>query len=234
MVLSTIDNRERPEPPLKNAEPPKPRLNATRIVAGAIDLADRDGIEHLTIRRLATDLGTKPMSIYHHIAGKEAILDAMVDHVFSEIAQPPSRLDWRPAIRHRSISAREALARHPWAASLMESRTSPGPETLRHHDSVIGCLRHGGFSIEMTAHAYALIDSYIYGFALQEANLPASGGDEMADLAETILEPLPVDDYPHLTELAAEHVMNPGYDFRSEFQFGLDLILDSLSRLLGD
>ncbi len=217
---------------MKSAEQSRPRLNAARIITAAIDVADRVGIEQLTIRRLATDLGAKPMSIYHHIAGKEAILDAMVDRVFSEIDQPPNHLDWRSAIRLRSLSAREALTRHRWAVPLMESRTSPGPETLRHHDSVIGCLRRGGFSIEMTAHAYALIDSYIYGFALQEANLPATGGDEMADLAETIIEPLPTGDYPHLTELAVEHVMKPGYDFGSEFEFGLDLILNSLSPLI--
>jgi len=131
------------------------------------------------------------------------------------------------------MSAREVLTRHHWAVPLMESRTSPGPATLRHHDSVIGCLRQGGFSIEMTAHAYALIDSYIYGFAVQEANLPATGGTEMTDLAETILEPPAADDFPHLTELAVEHVMKPGYDFGSEFEFGLDLILDSLTPLIG-
>jgi len=214
-------------------EPPKAPLTAERVTAGAVGLADRAGIGQLTIRNLATELRVKPMSIYHHIAGKEAILDAMVDAVFAEIDQPPDHVDWRTAIRHRSMSAREVLARHHWAVPLMESRTSPGPATLRHHDSVIGCLRQGGFSIEMTAHAYALIDSYIYGFALQEANLPATGGTEMTDLAETILEPLPTDDFPHLTELAVEHVMKPGYDFGSEFEFGLDLILDSLAPLIG-
>jgi len=213
------------------AEPTRPRLSATRVIADAIELADRIGIEQLTMRRLASDLGVKPMSIYHHLAGKEAILDAMVDAVFSEIDQPPHDLDWKSAIRHRSLSAREVLARHHWAVPLMESRTSPGLETLRHHDSVIGCLRRGGFSIEMTAHAYALVDSYIYGFALQEANLPATGGADMADLAENIIEPLPAGDFPHLTELAMEHVMKPGYDFRSEFEFGLDLILDSLAAM---
>jgi len=168
------------------------------------------------------------MTIYHHVANKEAILDGMVDIVFSEIDLPPTDTDWKAAMRQRARSARAVLARHPWATPLMESRTAPGATTLRHHDAVIGCFRRGGFSIAMAAHAYALIDCYIYGFALQEANLPATGGEEMADLAETIIEQLPAGEYPHLTELTAEHVLQPGYDFGDEFEFGLDLILDGL------
>ena len=203
-------------------------LTAARVLAGAINLADRIGIEQLTIRKLAAELEVKPMSIYHHVPNKEAIVDGMVDLVFSEISRPPSDTDWKAAMRQRSLSAREVLARHPWAAPLMESRTAPGPETLHHHDAVIGCLRRGGFSIEMTAHAYALIDSYLYGFALQEVNLPATSGEELAELARSIIEPLPTGEYPHLMELAAEHIMQPGYDFGSEFEFGLDLILDGL------
>ncbi|MDH3753258.1 MAG: TetR/AcrR family transcriptional regulator C-terminal domain-containing protein [Acidimicrobiia bacterium] len=182
----------------------------------------------LTIRKLAIELDVKPMTIYHHVANKEAILDGMVDIVFSEIDLPPTDTDWKAAMRQRARSARAVLARHPWATPLMESRTAPGATTLRHHDAVIGCFRRGGFSIAMAAHAYALIDCYIYGFALQEANLPATGGEEMADLAETIIEQLPAGEYPHLTELTAEHVLQPGYDFGDEFEFGLDLILDGL------
>ena len=203
-------------------------LTASRVLARAIDLADKIGIERLTIRKLAAELDVKPMTIYHHVLNKEAILDGMVDLVFSDISQPPEDTDWKTAMRRRSLSAREVLARHPWAVPLMESRTAPGTETLRHHDAVIGCLRRGGFSIEMTAHAYALIDSYLYGFALQEANLPATGGEQMADLAESIIDPLPAGEYPHLMELTAEHILQPGYDFSAEFEFGLDLILDSL------
>lgn len=206
----------------------KPRLSADRVLDGAVALADEIGIDALTIRRLADALDTKPMTIYHHIPNKEAILDGMVDRVFSEIERPPADLEWKLAIRHRCLSAREALARHPWAAPLMESRTNPGPETLGHHDAVLGSLRQGGLSMEMTAHTYALIDSYVYGFALQEANLPATSGGDMAELAGSILEPLPDGAYPHLMEFTAEHVLKPGYDFRSEFEFGLDLILDGL------
>lgn len=206
----------------------KQRLSAERVVEGAVALADEIGVEALTIRRLAEALDTKPMSIYHHVAGKEAILDGMVDRVFAEIDPPPDDVAWKPAIRHRCLSARAVLARHPWAAPLMESRTSPGSATLGHHDAVLGCLRRGGLSLEMTAHAYALVDSYVYGFALQEANLPATGGADMADLAQAIVEPMPDGAYPHLAEFTSDHVLQPGYDFRAEFDFGLDLILDAL------
>lgn len=206
----------------------KPRLSAARVIDGAMLLADRIGVAALTIRALAEALDTKPMTIYHHVPNKDAILDGMVDRVFAEIDRPPVDLPLKPALRQRCVSARAVLARHPWAVPLMESRTNPGPETLGHHDAVLGALRRGGLSLEMTAHAYALLDSYVYGFALQEANLPATGGAEMADLAESLISPLPPDAYPHLTELTVGHVLRPGYDFRAEFAFGLDLILDAL------
>lgn len=212
-------------------ETTKQRLTADRVLDGAMALADRIGVDTLTIRRLADALDTKPMTIYHHLPSKDAILDGMVDRVFAEIERPPTDLAWKPAMRHRCLSAREVLSRHPWAVPLMESRASALPETLGHHDAVLGCLRRGGLSLEMTAHAYALLDSYVYGFALQEASLPATGGAEMADLAEGLIEPLPDGVFPHLTEFTHHYVMQPGYDFRSEFEFGLDLILDALERL---
>jgi len=206
----------------------KQRLSAERILDGALDLADEIGIEAFTIRRLADALDTKPMTIYHHIPNKEAIIDGMVDRVFAEIDRPPTDLEWQQAMRHRCVSARAALARHPWAAPLMESRVNPGPETLGHHDAVVGCLLAGGLPMVLVAHAYAVIDSYVYGFALQEANLPATGGAEMAELVAAMaahLEP-----YPDLARLTVEHVLQPGYDFKAEFEFGLDLILDGLVR----
>lgn len=203
-------------------------LTPARVLAGAIALADRVGIEPFTIRKLAAELDVKPMTIYHHIDGKEAILDGIVDIVFSEIDLPPTDLVWRSAIRHRSLSLRAVLARHPWATPMMESRTSPGPATLRHHDAVLGCLRRGGLPLALTAHAYAVIDSYVYGFALQEAHLPFHGGEEIGELAEAILDAVPADEYPHLVELTTEHVLRPGYDFGASFEFGLDLLLDGL------
>lgn len=209
-------------------EPTKTSLNAERVLTGAVALVDAIGMEAFTIRKLAAALDTKPMTIYYHVPNKESIIDGMVDIVFSEIDNPPTDLNWKTAIRQRSHSVRSVLKRHPWATPLMESRTAPGPNTLQHHNAVIGCFRNGGFSIEMTAHAYALIDNFIYGFALQEANMPATGGDEMAALAEEIIEPLGEDQFPWLTELATKHILQPDYDFGHEFAYGLDLILDGL------
>ena len=209
-------------------EAPRPRLNRERVLDGALTLADAIGIKDLTIRKLAEALDVKPMTIYHHIPSKEAIIDGMVDRVFAEIELPPTDLHWKEAISTRTRSAREVLARHPWATPLMESRTSPLPAILGHHDAVLACFRNAGFSIEMTGHAYSIVDAYLYGFALQEANMPATGGDEMADVAGDLLGPTAADDYPHLVEFATEQALQPGYDFRNEFEYGLTLILDSI------
>jgi AcrR family transcriptional regulator len=205
-------------------------LSRERVLRGAMAVADADGIGSLTIRSLAQHLGVKPMSVYHYVAGKDEILDGIVDLVFSEIDLPKVDGDWRSEMVQRATSAREVLRRHSWAIGLMESRKNPGPATLRHHDAVIGTLRGAGFSIEMTAHAYALIDSYVYGFALQEVSLPFQGPETVADVAEPMMQQFPADKYPHLVELATDYVLQPGYDFGNEFTFGLDVILGALSR----
>lgn len=204
-------------------------LTRQRVIEGAVALADEVGIEPLTIRRLAEHLGVKPMALYHHVAGKEQIIDGMVDVVFAQIALPPEGMEWREAMRVRSRSARDVLARHRWAAPLMETRTNPGPANLRHHDAVLACLRAGGLSVPMTAHAYALIDAFIYGFALQEAGLPFDTPEEAAALVSVMIEQFPAAEYPHLNEFTMEHVLQPGYDFAAEFDYGLDLILDALA-----
>ncbi len=206
-------------------------LSRERVLRGAMAVADRGGMGALTIRSLAHELSVKPMSLYHHVPNKGAILDGIVDVVFGEIELPPADADWRSAMRQRALSARSVLRRHPWATPLMESRANPGPATLRHHDSVIGTLRRAGFSIERAAHAYSLLDSYIYGFALEEAALPFDS-ENVADVAEAILARFPYQEYPYLAELTTEHVLRPGYDYGNEFEFGLDLILDGLERLL--
>lgn len=216
-------------PSSDTAAPARAVLSRDRVLEGAIALADEVGMDGFTIRKLATAIDVKPMTIYHHLPNKEAIVDGMIDLIFAEIDSPPTGIDWKAAIRHRACSARAVLARHPWATPLMESRTNPGPATLGHHNAVLGCLRRAGFSIEMTAHAYALIDSYIYGFALQEANLPATGGADMSELAEAMTAQFPPGEYPYLVELTTEHVLTPGYNFSNEFEFGLTLILDGLN-----
>jgi len=206
-------------------------LNRDRLLSTAIAIADASGIGALTMRSLAQALDVKPMSLYHHVANKEEILDGIIDVVFGQIELPPVDIDWRTAMRRRAISAREVLARHPWATPLMESRRNPGPVTLGHHDAVIGILRRGGFSIQLTAHAYSMLDAYIYGFALQEAGLPFDN-ETVPDVAQEMMAEFPTGAYPHLTELAMEHVLQPGYDYGDEFDFGLDLILDSFEALL--
>lgn len=202
-------------------------LSRDRVLKGAVALADEIGIGDLTIRKLADALDVKPMTIYHHIPNKEAIIDGMVDQVFAEIDLPPTGIGWKEAMRQRMMSARKVLARHPWAPPLMESRLAPGPALLAHHDAVLACLLGAGFSMAMTGHAYAVLDSYLYGFALQEANLPATGGPELADLAQAMIAPLK-EHYPHLAQFTAEHVLQPGYDFGAEFEFGVDLLLDGI------
>ncbi len=205
------------------------RLTRDRVLQQAVAIADADGLAALTIRALASSLDVKPMAIYHHVANKEEILDGIVDIVFSEIELPAPDDDWQAGMRRRARSARTVMGRHTWAIALMETRTSPGPATLRHHNAVIGALREAGFTIEMVAHAFALIDAFIYGFSLQEATLPMSGPEDVAEIAAPMLERMSPTDYPHLTEFATQHVMKPGYDFGEEFDFGLDLILAGLA-----
>ncbi len=206
-------------------------LSKQRVVAEAVRLADREGVEGLSMRRLADALGAGAMSLYHYVANKDELLDAMVDVVFSEIEPPPEGSDWQSAMRRESESARQVLARHPWAISLMESRTTPGPANLRHREAVTGCLRRAGFSVPMATHANWLLNGYVYGYALQVASLPFDTADELAEMTENIYLPqLPPDEFPYLNESAAALVA-AGYDPAEEFTFGLDLILAALEDL---
>jgi AcrR family transcriptional regulator len=205
-------------------------LTRERILDGALSLADRTGIAALTIRRLADELGVKKMTIYHYVPSKDAIVDGMVERVFGAIDLPPEELPWTQAVRVRCLSARKVLNRHPWAAPLMESRSSPGPVSLGHHEAMLGCLRRGGLSWQLTAHAYAILDSYIFGFAFEEATLPASGGEGFAEVAQEIAATFDPYDYPTLTAFTVEHVLQPGYNFGHSFEFGLDLIITGLDR----
>ncbi|MFC8527342.1 TetR/AcrR family transcriptional regulator [Nocardia sp. NPDC057227] len=208
--------------------PPRTPLTREHVLRAAVAFADEHGIDSLTMRRLGTLVGVEAMSLYNHVRGKGDLLDGMVDLVFAEIELPGADAEWRDAMRARARSARSALARHRWAVGLMESRAAPGRATLRHHDAVIGCLRRAGFSLELTAHAYSVLDSYVYGFALQEAALPFDGPEETADVANRIMDTLPTGDYPYFAELAEHHVLRAGYDHGAEFDYGLELILDGL------
>lgn len=217
------------EPP-NPATPTRSRLSRERVLDAALAVADRDGLHRLTIRSLANELGARPMSVYHYVSGKEELLDALVEVVFEAIDSPDPDGDWREEISRSAHSARAVLREHSWAISLLESRTSPGPATLRHHDRVLACLLRSGFSTELTAHAYALVDSYVYGFALQEASLPFDGPDTVGDVAEPIMERMGAGEYPAMVEMATNHYLQPGYDWADEFDFGLELILDGLER----
>jgi AcrR family transcriptional regulator len=205
-------------------------LTRDRVLQAALRLADTGGIEALSMRKLGQELGVEAMAIYHHFANKDEVLDGIIDLVFAEIDLPPADGEWKSAMRRRGISLRDALARHRWAIGLMESRAKPGPANLRHHDAILGNLRGGGFSVEMAAHAYSVLDGYIYGYALTKMTLPFEGSDDVAEVAQTMLEPFPAGEYPHLLEFITEHAMQPGYDYGDEFEYGLDLILDGLAR----
>ncbi len=201
------------------------------MLSAGVAFADEHGIASLSMRKLGQALGVEAMSLYNHVANKDQLLDGMVDLVFAEIDLPDAEADWKTAMRHRAESTRQALGRHPWAINLMSTRTSPGPATLRHHDAVIGSLRDAGFSIAMTAHAFSLLDSYIYGFALQEVTLPmGETEEETAEVAKMMMAQMPPGEYPHLADLTVEHILQPGYDYGNEFLFGIELILDGLER----
>ena len=218
-------------PKTKPATKPRIPLSRERVLLAAVAFADESGIAALSMRKLGEALGVEAMSLYNHVTNKDQLLDGMVDLVFGEIDLPAGGADWKTAMRERAKSARQALRRHPWAIALMSTRTSPGPATLRHHDAVIGSLRAGGFSVPMAAHAFSALDSYIYGFALQEATLPLGDTEEETiEVAQMMMAQVPADEYPHLTEFTTEHILKPGYDYGDEFAFGLDLILEGLER----
>lgn len=206
-------------------------LSKKRVVAEAVQLADREGVHGLSMRRLANELGAGAMSLYHYVASRDDLLDAMIDIVFDEIELPPDDTAWQSAMRQRAVSVRGVLARHPWAIGLMESRTTPGPANLRYREAVTSCLRRAGFSVEMATHANWLLDSYVYGFALQEVSLPFDTADDLREMtADVYLPQIPPDEFPYLNESAAT-LAAAGFDPAEQFLFGLDLILAALEPL---
>ena len=216
-------------------QPPREQLSGERVLRTAVALADRHGIDWLSMRKLADELGVSAMSPYYYVPNKDRLIDGMIDIVFSEIEPPSLELDWKTAMRRRAVSTRQVLNRHRWAIGNMEGRTDHGPANLRLHDAVLGCLRAAGFSLEMTVHAYSVQDSYIYGFVLQETDMSSETPDDFAAEAQrqmTAYEDV-LADYPHLVEVVGGHVAQVGYDYDTEFLFGLDLILDGLDKLRG-
>lgn len=218
--------------PRSTAQPRLP-LSRDRVLRTALELANRDGIESLSMRRLGRELGVEAMSLYNHIADKDDLLDGLADIVVGEIEVPSPGDDWKAAQRRRAVSVREMLARHPWAGGLIESRTTPSPARSRYPEAVVGSLRQAGFSVEMAVHAFFMLDSYINGFAGQERNLPAGTPEELAGVAEAMLAALPAAAYPYLHEVIVEYVLKAGFDYAEEFEFGLDLLLDALEKVRG-
>jgi AcrR family transcriptional regulator len=202
------------------------------VVQAAVALADSRGLASVTMRKVARKLGVEAMSLYHHVTDREDLLDGMVDSVMGEI-ELPSGDDWRTAMRERAVSARRVLLAHRWAIGVLDSRSAPGPLTLGHREAVLASLKKGGFSTAKTAHAFAVLDSFIYGFVLQEVSLPIIKSEELAAVAEMVLRELPVERFPHLNEMTREYSLRPGYEFADEYELGLDLILDALDRNRG-
>jgi AcrR family transcriptional regulator len=210
----------------------RPRAPLTResVLKAALGIADQGGLESLSMRRLGQELGVEAMALYYHFANKDEVLDGIVDLVWAEIDVPVAGDEWRAAMRRRAMSVHDVLARHRWSIGLMESRRNPGPANLRHHDAVIGNLRAAGFEMAMVAHAYSLLDGYIYGFALTKMNLPFDATDDISKMAQSMLEPFPEGEYPNMVAFISEHAMRPGYDFANEFEWGLDVVLDGVER----
>lgn len=208
---------------------PGVRLSRDRVLRAAIGLADKGGIESLSMRKLAEELGVEAMSVYHYVANKEDILAGIVDIVVGEFDMPSSGADWKAEIRRSAISAHDALMRHPWACSLMMSPSGVRHARLRYMESLLGRLREAGFSANMTHHAYHALDSHIIGSTLWQAGYSAM--KLPADFGKTFLRNLPSDEFPYFAEHAKQHLTKSKPKDVREFDFGLDLILDGLEKI---
>ena len=220
----------------RKTSPKRAPLSRERVVRAAIALADERGGQELTMRKLAQELGVEAMSLYNHVANKDDLLDGMVEEVFGEIEAPVPGGEWKAELRRRAVSARAALNRHPWAIGEMEGRGAHGPNNLRLREAILACLRGAGFSVAMTVHASSVQDAYIYGFALQQRDMSPETPEDFAAVAQQQMEDYAaaLADYPHLVEVVGGYVAESGYDYESEFLFGLDVILDRLEQLLDE
>ena len=205
-------------------------LTRERVLEAAIAIADAEGIEGLSMRRLAQELGVEAMSLYHYFRSKELLLGGMLDLVFFEFERPADGKDWRAAMRFSAGSAHRTLLRHPWACGLLMLPTLPSRHRFEWMNSILGTLRGAGFSTELTHHAYHALDSHIIGFTLWV--LPyLRMAREQPDLPSRALTELPIDGLPHLTEHIQYHLAEDESGDTSEFDFGLNLLLDSLERM---
>lgn len=204
-------------------------LNRERILRAAMALADEGGLESLSMRQLGQALDVEGMALYRHVSGKDEIIDGIVDLVLEEIPDPGAT-DWRDAMRARAVAARTAFMRHPWAIGLLEARhENSSPTRLSYYDATLGCLRAAGFSPGLSMSVFSMIDSYVYGFILQEISLPFDDDESLEDVGEDLLRQM-ADAYPHLTE-ATREALSAGWDYDEQFAFGLDLVLDAVDGL---
>ncbi|WP_185278610.1 TetR/AcrR family transcriptional regulator [Leifsonia shinshuensis] len=217
-------------------QPSRPRLTRDTVLARALERADTIGLDALSMRALAAELGVVPMALYKHVANKDELIDGMVDLVWAEVDPPElgnPDTPWRDALRARAVSLREALRRHPWAVGLMESRMRPGLANLAAHNALLGRLREAGFPFRATVHVTSVLDAYVYGFALQERTLPFDTPEESGEVAAAKEQTLPPEvalRFPYLLEVVAE-LAQSGYDYDEEFATGLDLILQAVERI---
>lgn len=211
------------------AKPERAPLTRERVLQAALDLADERGIEALSMRELGRRLGVEAMSLYNHVSNKDDVLDGMLDLVIGEIDLPAGEVGWREAMRRRAVSARQVFGRHPWASALNDSRQSSGPARLRYFEWMIGTLRRAGFSIELALHAFSALDSYVHGFGRQQLNVAATGDDRRA-AAEAFLAAAPVAEFPYLSEVITDYMLQVDRDEEADFAFGLGLLLDGLER----
>jgi AcrR family transcriptional regulator len=218
------------------AEPetsPQPRIPLTRdrVLHAAIRIADEEGLDALTMRRLGQELDVQAMSLYNHVANKEDLRQGIVELVMGEIEVPSDAADWKAALRRSAISAYEAFIRHPWACSLHNATPRISDARMLWMEGVLKTLREAGFSPNMTHHAYHALESHITGFTLWVVSMPFDSREELLDMAEKFIPQIP-DQYPYVIEHAKEHLEDPDPNEPSEFEFGLDLILEGLERRL--
>jgi AcrR family transcriptional regulator len=216
---------------MAKSEPKKRNLTRKKIVAKAIKLADKVGAEGISMRLVAKELKVEAMSLYNHVKNKSDLIDAVVDQIFSEITWPHKSTDWKEAMLARAISTREILKQHPWCIPLLESRKTPGPNTLLHHNNVLECLFTSGFSLKLAGHAFSVLDAYTYGFISSEQSLPFDDDTQLQEVAKEMAANFPKDSYPALFEFTIGHVLQPGYSYFDEFKFGLRLIIDQLDAM---
>lgn len=209
------------------------RLSRDRVLGAAVELADEAGVESLSMRRLASELGVVPMALYKHVTDKEDLLDGMVDLVIAEIDPPVFGTNWKGAVRERILSARRALLRHPWARRALETRTTPTPIILAYQDSMIGVFRDAGFSLELTHHVLHAIGSRIFGFTQELYEASTTVSPRSAEMPPEVAQT-----FPHIAEIVRLISHNPdsvvgqaGCDDQFEFEFALDLLLDGIERL---